>query len=323
MACNSNNICSGKFKDTLDLKLTSKCLKACPWCVEQDGYKPKQELDIDKIVDKIIKINPKSIALLGGEPFLYDNLSELLEKIVDVRPNIVLMVTTSCNFKFNLNVLKSLKYISSINISINVIPSDIKDVELENIKYLTHIASEYDIPVRCNCLVTKHFVNDITKVDAVRLFCIENGFKSIRVCELESRNDENFVPITDIYPSVSNINPFRQGCEQLVSSLKLIGDTFDTFAKMYCNSTNTDETDFKDKNTSCINKGVLYMDGVYSSDGWLNKDDIMLNVQELYEYTETDKPFVRDSSRRGCSIHSNIPLGGKEIVYNCRTITRC
>ena len=65
--------------DNVLLQLTSKCNLHCKHCIASD-FECKGELDI-KLVDSILKLNPKTISMTGGEPMLCGSFEKIVTYI--------------------------------------------------------------------------------------------------------------------------------------------------------------------------------------------------------------------------------------------------
>lgn len=75
------------YFDTIYYNITKKCNMHCSYC-----YSHSENIDISKeqndiILKKLVKLNCRSIALIGGEPMCNSNFWEILESIKSI-PNI-------------------------------------------------------------------------------------------------------------------------------------------------------------------------------------------------------------------------------------------
>jgi len=110
----------------INLALTNRCNLKCLMC---DIWKEKDKVEISKnIIKKIFESeyadNNLEIALTGGEPFLYNNLSEITTLILERDPSSLRTITTNGALTNNiLNYLndfhKKLSKMFSLNISLD------------------------------------------------------------------------------------------------------------------------------------------------------------------------------------------------------------
>lgn len=71
-----------EFPDSIDIKITNKCLNSCPFCHERSDKDGKHS-DIDELFDKALKKLPKvgiELAIGGGNPLEHPRLAEFLMK---------------------------------------------------------------------------------------------------------------------------------------------------------------------------------------------------------------------------------------------------
>jgi molybdenum cofactor biosynthesis enzyme MoaA len=76
-----NNFCGGNFQDWLEVYLTNKCNGSCSWCVDKNGWSPKEKAPVAELAKAIIDAPQKKVILLGGEPTLYPDLKKLIQTI--------------------------------------------------------------------------------------------------------------------------------------------------------------------------------------------------------------------------------------------------
>lgn len=67
---------------TVSLQITNKCNLRCQHCCVSSGVELKNELKLNELketIDKIIKFNPKSINISGGEPLIHKYFNDISE----------------------------------------------------------------------------------------------------------------------------------------------------------------------------------------------------------------------------------------------------
>ena len=98
--------------------ITSKCNRNCRYCFKFN----ENDLSFEnnkKILEKLIAKGVKEISWTGGEPFLYDNLNDLLKISKD--NGILNYVNTNATLLNNSNLKYYLKYIDKLIISLDFI----------------------------------------------------------------------------------------------------------------------------------------------------------------------------------------------------------
>ena len=114
-----------RFKDLeIDYLLTYKCNYDCSYCISHDVNHPTLKRSPEEIIDGIkflISFYPdkkrKTLVLLGGEPFLYKPIAEVLNELTNLLPIYVLT-----NLSVSKNYLDKLDYNNNLNISCSFHP---------------------------------------------------------------------------------------------------------------------------------------------------------------------------------------------------------
>ena len=117
MLPNKNNFCGGSFSDWIEVMLIDKCYGHCSWCVEKEGYKPKEIATWQKLFDKLIQSGKKNIIFLGGEPTLYKDLCFLIKNLYLLDRNTY--ITTNGSLLCSEYIENNLYELTGINISIH------------------------------------------------------------------------------------------------------------------------------------------------------------------------------------------------------------
>lgn len=148
--------------------ITEKCNEDCKFCFRTFA----NDLSFDdnkRIADKLINYGVEKITFAGGEPLLYENLFPLVEYIKNIRPNIILSITTNGLLVNNKNYEKILKYFDWISFSFDAIDDNYyKKVgrgkkhmkkNLQNLKLF-----ENKINIKINTVVNKENLNQISEI---------------------------------------------------------------------------------------------------------------------------------------------------------------
>ncbi len=91
-----NTQCAGIYGKCLNIKITNDCPGNCYFCIERDGYKPAMT-SVESIINKANALEEyQTVLILGGEPFAYPHLSELLKGLKSAKsilqPTVVRLV---------------------------------------------------------------------------------------------------------------------------------------------------------------------------------------------------------------------------------------
>lgn len=170
-----------EYNNKIRIKITDKCNLACPFC-HSEGTKKTEEISLgDKNFTNWIRLlKPcfSKIHLTGGEPTLYKNL-HLLCKFLKMEGYDVLLTTNA--LLLNETFLKSLPYISKINVSLHTLNPEYFKLYLKN---KNNNGSYLDI-IKKNILELRKIIPDISintvisndrnqQLDKLLYFCQKN-----------------------------------------------------------------------------------------------------------------------------------------------------
>lgn len=168
----------------MNLIVTDKCTNSCPYCFaasEMSKAKEKKILtkeDIDTFLNFIKEDNGKiSLNVIGGEPFIYQHLDFLLEKLFNCEQisNVVLFTGGVIN---NKNILDIIKYRSKVSLLFNLnekssyLNPKHHDIVINNIE--TSIDNGIKTGIGYNIYKQDFNAKEIVK------FCNEYGVKDLR-----------------------------------------------------------------------------------------------------------------------------------------------
>ena len=214
---NKKNFCGGAFQDWLEVYLTGRCNGKCKWCIDSDGFRPKEKASIEKMVKAVCLTGRKNIVLLGGEPTLYKDLENFVVLLRERGKNVYL--TSNGHILNDFNYFEKVKHLTGINFSIHHYDMD-KNKNITGIgikeKYIPSYVGSlhlYGVSVRLNCNIIKGYIDSYDEVMKYIDFAKSNGIDSVRFAELKNNEDE-FVSLTDIFGEKYGLNedPFVHGC---------------------------------------------------------------------------------------------------------------
>lgn len=318
MLPNKKNFCGGNFQDWLEIMLISRCNGICSWCIEKDGYKPKQIASWQKIANTAIRTGKKNVILLGGEPTLYPNIGELIRFLILHRKNVY--VTTNGSRLSKEYIDENLIGITGVNISIHDYPVElnrnITGIKLnanslfENVK----ICKENNISVRFNCNVIKGHVDSKQGIFNYIKYAKEMGANKIRFAELKN-NIDLFVDLKQALPSIHELteDPFLFGCNHDV----IINDMPINLRQMCGLQT---PKRIKPTNPEQTKKQVLYYDGeIYN--GWQTTREKKMTDKELIDLLEKVKSGVSSVAEAAIKITREKENGGPGVREKIITAT--
>lgn len=282
MQGNKENSCMGKYKDTLDIKLLDACNGDCKFCIEKGG-KLSDAAPVDEFINKVKSINPKSVLVLGGEPFIYPHLAEFIDGIKGRE----IFITTNGSKLKDSELLESIApHLTAVNVSLMHYSME-KHFEMtkvrlvpEEIKNGISILQKHGVSVRINSILLKDLIETKTDVEDMIEFAKYLGADDIRFSEVQEQPDM-FVDGKDMFDNL-NSNPYTQGCEQ-----KLSQDGINVIVKQTCGLVNNKKLDGLTLDTinNCGSgsgggsgcryqkEGVLYPDLVHSRVGWISNNN--------------------------------------------------
>lgn len=128
----------------MNLYLTHKCNRGCPFCfarkvLKQSGDNVNELLSVEEVRTLLnhfpeIENNLKNLGLLGGEPFLYPHLEELLDLLAEREIHAKIFTSATNDLPEVLNKMTIEDAYSKINFIVNVGTHDTySDIALDNL----------------------------------------------------------------------------------------------------------------------------------------------------------------------------------------------
>jgi organic radical activating enzyme len=231
---NPNNPCGGIYGKCLDIKIINECNGKCAFCIEKGGYSPK-ETSVQQLLDAAnTLVDYRKVLILGGEPFLYKNLSKF---ILNLEKDEIFITTNGSAFTDE--VVKEISpKLTGINISLHHF-SQLKNKEIMGIEndylYLKHfidIFKFYEVNVRINTNLMKNGIINNSDAEKMIMHAHYLGADQIRFAELQNCPDL-FIDAKTIFGKV-NENPYIDGCEIKLNEYKEI----DVFLRLTCGKVN-------------------------------------------------------------------------------------
>lgn len=168
--------------NTVWLELTMGCNCRCLHCYEGSVHnKSNESLTLDEwfdVIDQIYKIGTKRIILIGGEPCLYRNIINIIEKIYSYKIEILLFTNATLFSKELIEVI--IKYNVKVKVSIYGHNADLHDKITQNKGSFEKLYSNIKTLINNNIEVTpsviimkenQNYINDI------EIFIKEMGLK--------------------------------------------------------------------------------------------------------------------------------------------------
>ena len=209
-----NNQCSGIYGKCLDIKITNYCPGSCYFCIERNGYKPSS-VSVAKIIEKANSLTDyQTVLILGGEPFTYPFLLELVKGLKKKE----IYITTNGGAFSNINIPELSKYLTGINISIQSYDEEGNNnilrtkVDFKELKESISAFQENGVPVRFNTILLKSGINSREKMLKMLDFAKQMNVKWVRFSELQFEG-KGFVFAKDVFQGI-NPDPYNQGCNQ-------------------------------------------------------------------------------------------------------------
>jgi len=167
---NSENFCGGNFQDWLEVYLIGRCNGVCSWCVDKNGYRPKDEAHWEVIAEQAHKVGKTNVILLGGEPTLYKYLQPLIKRLVNFGHKV--WITTNGSMLTRDFIFHELDGITGINISIHHYDlkknTEITGIRLQGLEYLTECLSLIGANIRFNCNCITNYIDSEGKNSYLR-----------------------------------------------------------------------------------------------------------------------------------------------------------
>lgn len=209
-----NNQCSGIYGKCLNIKITNYCPGACYFCIERNGYKPNF-IPVDQIIAKANELDDyQTVLILGGEPFTYPYLLELVKGL---KKKEIYITTNGSSFKKD-EIKELSKYLTGLNISI--FSFDEKEnnsvlntkVSFDELKECISLFQSNGVPVRFNTILLESGINSKDKMHKMLSFAKDMGIEWVRFSELQFEN-KGFISAKDVFDGI-NPDPYNEGCNQ-------------------------------------------------------------------------------------------------------------
>jgi len=187
------------------IHVTDKCNLKCPFCYSNSGSFGEQKLDLENILNFLVQIpleQRSSVLISGGEPFLYENLSELVKSLHKMEFQDITVIS---NGTVGEEVYREvIPYIHTLQISVDGTNSDIHDLSrgegsFHKMIKKFELAKNLDV----NRLVisftpTKFNIMDLPNIPK---FALENRIDAIHITRLlpvgrGAHNEESIAPTT-------------------------------------------------------------------------------------------------------------------------------
>jgi len=275
---NENNSCGGNFQDWLEVMLTPKCNGKCNWCVEKDGYKPKEEAAWYKLLRLMLSTGRDNFLLLGGEPTLYRNVDFIISSLRRHRKNVFLTTNGSqldAHFaKYRLDGL------TGLNISIHHYDlgknKRITGIGLEPLKLhaaIKWLKKHCGTRTRFNCNLIKGCIDSDKEMRRYVDFAKSYGADNVRFSELQEA-DEQFVDLAKTlnYKYGLNDDPYKYGCHSR-TMMRGLPVNFKQMCGFLTKNRPMPNTTFR------LGKIILYYNGVFY-DGWQGRSEEMKKARK-------------------------------------------
>lgn len=300
MKPNPKNFCGGNYQDWVEVMLTEKCNGRCAWCVDKDGYHPKEKVPYYILASRLIALKKKNIILLGGEPTLYEDLDRLVRKLNYHNLNVYITTNGSRMTWLTKNVYN----FAGINVSIHHYDKwrnkRITGIQLNRASLKANIDYVWwrdKTPVRFNCTLIKGQIDSAREIMKYIEWAKYMGAKSVRFAEL--KHDDSFVDLYELFGNKYGLtnDPYTDGCS---TSAEIMGMSVN-FRQM-CGI----QTPFRKLHDNIElpghKKSVLYYNGVVY-DGWQTKDKEIeemakkLSVKEILARVKSGKMSLTTAER--------------------------
>ncbi len=289
----------GRPINYLRLAVTDRCNLRCFYCMPEDGikYLPKKELLTFEEIERLIKIAAglgiSKIRLTGGEPFVRNDLMELIRKIKSVDGITDLHLTTNGILTSpHIAELKSIG-IASVNLSLDTLDRGrfftiTRRDEFENTWRTFEALLKHQIPVKINAVVMedKNIEDLIPMVELTKKYPISVRF----IEEMPFNGEGNHYPVlTWTYKRIlahleecfgtlvkitdpSNSTAYHYQVPGYLGNIGIIA----AFSRTFCGSCNRIRV-----TAQGILKTCLYDDGV-------------LNIKTLFRNGASDEEIIQE-----------------------------
>lgn len=209
--------------DVVHFAVTFKCNNNCPDCyMKRHNSKFNHELDIkqiEKVLDKIENAGVFALAIGGGEPFLRQDLKDILK--LSYERNLVNYVTTGMYDISENTISKIAPYIKVLQIGIRINGNE-KIEDTEKLIKLVNVLNKSNITYGANLVLNKTVMNGIEKVIEKIL---KIGFKNITLIRYKPpRNVKRWMSEV---PSEFDFSMFEYKIKDLISKNDNVKFRFD------------------------------------------------------------------------------------------------
>lgn len=315
----------------LRLAVTDRCNLRCFYCMPEEGikYLPKKALltfeEIERLVTLLSSMGVSKIRLTGGEPFVRQDLMQLIRTLIRISGVEELHLTTNGILTApHLPELKSLG-IKSINLSLDTLDRErfkliTRRDEFSNTRQTLQLIQELDIPLKINAVVMEgKNIEDIAGLAELT----RNSPVSVRLIEEMPFNGEGshyatlvwthkkiVAHLRSLYPDLEKIPdpPFATASHYRVPGFQGTIGVIAAFSRTFCGTCNRIRVTAQGELKTC-----LYDDGVLNIKDLMRsgESDVSLQRHLLSAFQSRPKDGFEAESRRTIRVNESMStIGG-------------
>ena len=191
----------------MNLILTKKCNKGCPYCFAHQSRveDPNCEMNLNQVLAIIEKYKDSSIKLLGGEPTCHPQFMEIIDSILEKRKGITLISNFLFNDKIKNFIIKKISQGANIHFLVNSTDLDVRDrikIWSNNYRDIYNLLYSLDKVENISCGITIYEKNDVEYYIQYLDFLYENvpNIERLRI-SINFPGDEDK---KDVYSIINN-----------------------------------------------------------------------------------------------------------------------
>lgn len=222
------NYCDGTNGDHLDVRITNLCDSACSFCIAAEGMKVARKFDLEAMLASAKSVRPRSMSIIGGEPFLFMkkllNFMEEVEREVTTVQEIFLTTALPITIQRQPDLFQEIFARTAVlNVSLNHYLSDENNRILRAKKIFDRLALLEDIlskpgagdKLRVHLNLSRGGIDTAVKLNAAlhRLHSI--GVRSVKVNELMNA-PEDYVSFEEM-TGIRLLSPYSHGCSSEIN----------------------------------------------------------------------------------------------------------
>lgn len=222
------NYCDGTNPQHLDVRITNLCDSACNFCIAAEGMKNARTFDLDAMLASAKQVQPTSMSIIGGEPFLF--MKKLLSFMESVEAEVPTVKDFYLTTALPITIQRQPDLFQEIFAKITVLNASVNhyDAGLNNdilkakkrfdrLELLRELLQEEGAAdkIRVHLNLSRGGIDTALKLNTALYRLQEMGVQEVKVNELMNA-PEDYVSFEEM-TGVELLSPYSHGCSSKIN----------------------------------------------------------------------------------------------------------